>query len=615
MDILLSPLTIAWSMCAASCMALGLILMLLWTHDWRRLDYLLAAAMAVAGGCSALTEMGLAFAGDIPTYIELMKIQVPLAFIIVMSLVWFVYIDLGTASRSLALAITALWIIHLTIHLMSPSSGVYAEIASLDQIRSPWGETFAVPRGTVHPWRFIVDVAVLLTLVYLVQATIRAWRDGDRERAALIGGSSAVFIILGGVHSFLVDSGRLAMPYLISVSFLWIVAAMSYQLVGEVLKAGRYARVLEARDKRWHELLEKLPLLVVRRDPAGNIEYVNPALLAATGHSAQELHGTHFSRLVPEAEADRALARFDRVLRESVGHPQVFSLTAIDGKVREILWSTVVLRDENAQPVGVLSIGLDLTDQLQTRSDLAQARHEMELMSRLTLLGEVAAGLAHELNQPLAAILSNVQAARRMLATDSPTDLQELREIMDDVIAEDKRAGQVVHGLRAMLRSSETMDGRASLGKVVSAGAELMAGELRAEGTRLSIDLEDEFDVVSAEPIQAQLVVMNLILNAKHASRLLPPGRREVVIRSRAVNGEIVVSVADRGMGIDPDTMKNMFEPFMTTRKAGLGMGLAICRRIVEGCGGRIWAENRAGGGATVYFSLPRVDGQQQVGA
>jgi len=238
------------------------------------------------------------------------------------------------------------------------------------------------------------------------------------------------------------------------------------------------------------------------------------------------------------------------------------------------------------------------------RVDLQRTRREMERLTRIGMLGEVAAGIAHELNQPLTAILSNAQAARRFLASENP-DLDEVRDIVDDIIADDKRAGSVIHGLRAMFNRDETLPDAAHVNDSVRLVSEILTGELRANNVVLKTELAQKLPAVNGDEVQIQQVLMNLILNAMHAMSDTPDHARRIVVQTVPNDDEVLISVADTGPGISADALPRLFDAFYTMQQDGLGMGLAICKRIVERHGGRIWAEANSDAGATFKFGLP----------
>jgi C4-dicarboxylate-specific signal transduction histidine kinase len=221
------------------------------------------------------------------------------------------------------------------------------------------------------------------------------------------------------------------------------------------------------------------------------------------------------------------------------------------------------------------------------------------------MLGELAGSLAHELNQPLTAILSNAQAAQRFLARDG-IDVQEVREILADIVAEDKRAGEVIHRLRLLLRKGEVQRQPLDVNGVVEEVLKLVRSDLVNQGVTAWPDLAPDLPVIECDRVQLQQVLLNLVLNACDAMAGAEPGARQIKIRTaREEDGAVRISVADRGPGIPPDLRERVFEPFYTTKPQGLGLGLTVCRSIVTAHGGRLWSENGQKGGAVFCLSLP----------
>jgi signal transduction histidine kinase len=229
---------------------------------------------------------------------------------------------------------------------------------------------------------------------------------------------------------------------------------------------------------------------------------------------------------------------------------------------------------------------------------------EVAQLRRVLTLGEMVGGLAHEINQPLAAILSNAQAARRFLASES-VDLEEIGEIVEDIIADDKRASEIVKGLRTMLRRDTAGNSSADLAAATRAAIALVRGECHAHSVSLDVELDPALGFVRANEIEIEQVFVNLLLNGIRAAAAVPRNQRDVRVRCDARDGIAYCTVADSGPGIREDVRKSLFEPFVSTSGDGLGLGLSVCKRIVERAGGRIWAEDGAGRGASFTFTLP----------
>lgn len=235
---------------------------------------------------------------------------------------------------------------------------------------------------------------------------------------------------------------------------------------------------------------------------------------------------------------------------------------------------------------------------------VSQARRETDRLMRANLMGEVAASLAHELNQPLAAILGNAQAAEKFLADPDP-DLDEIREILADIVRDDKRARDIITNLRRMLRGDGPRDQHVGLEQVTREVLDFMGEELKRQSIDVRLTTSGDVPTVCGGQVAIQQVIMNLVLNAERAIADSLTPQREIRIRLRERQGGAEIVVRDFGPGIDKEVRQRLFEPFVTTKAGSLGMGLVVCRRIVENQGGRLTAENPEGGGARFRVWLP----------
>lgn len=277
----------------------------------------------------------------------------------------------------------------------------------------------------------------------------------------------------------------------------------------------------------------------------------------------------------------------------------------VDGTVKWVREKARVEFSDSGTPLRGLGIVQDITGRKQAEQEQYILRRQLTHVSRLTTAGELTAALAHEISQPLAAILANAQAARHILDDEKP-DMDELHAILDDIISDDTRAREVIKRIRSLLRKESAKSGRMDINRVIEDALKLVERESRFRRITVRSALAQGLPPVTADPIQIGQVVVNLVLNAMDAIGEDSEPPRDVTVESR-MNGEteIVVSVRDTGKGIGEEALRSVFDPFYTTKEDGLGLGLAISRSIIESHGGRLSAADNPGRGATFSFSLP----------
>ncbi|MYN40953.1 PAS domain-containing protein [Duganella sp. FT109W] len=282
-----------------------------------------------------------------------------------------------------------------------------------------------------------------------------------------------------------------------------------------------------------------------------------------------------------------------------------YRITLPDGAQRWIGSHGSVETDAAGRPALVRGVSLDITARKQAELDALQRQKEVTHLSRVAVLGELSGALAHELNQPLTAILSNAQAARRFLERQPP-DLAEVDEILRDIIDEDRRAGEVIQRLRRLFDKGETPRAPVDLNFLTRDVIRLLRNDLINHGIAVRTELTAPHAVASADAVQLQQVLINLLMNACDAMAGAAPDEAVIVVRSAPAGAAAVqLSVIDHGAGIPAAALAHIFEPFYTTKERGMGLGLSICRNIVAAHHGQLWAENNPGGGASVHLRLP----------
>ena len=260
--------------------------------------------------------------------------------------------------------------------------------------------------------------------------------------------------------------------------------------------------------------------------------------------------------------------------------------------------------DKNQRVIGLTGVFLDITDRKHAETEAAQQREYVTHLMRVRTIGALSGAVAHELNQPLTAILSNAQAAQRMLSRQS-IDIRELRTTIKDIIDDDSRAAQVIKHLRLLLAKSEANFETVGLSELVGGTLDLVRAELIERQIRLNVKLDPALPAIKADQVQLQQVILNLILNAADALMANPSKSRALTLSAARDEDSIEFVCSDNGPGIPTDSLGRLFEPFYTTKKHGLGLGLLISRSIVTMHGGSLWATNNPDRGAAFHLKLP----------
>jgi signal transduction histidine kinase len=267
------------------------------------------------------------------------------------------------------------------------------------------------------------------------------------------------------------------------------------------------------------------------------------------------------------------------------------------------------------QAVLIADLLLQHTRRRRSETDLQRNREQLAHVTRVSTMGELATSLAHELNQPLTAILSNAQAAQRFLNA-KPADLKEVREILDDIVTDNSRAGEVIRRMRALVKKEKLEFAPIDIASVIGDVVQLVHNDGILRNIRVEIECQEGLPSARGDRVQLQQVVLNLLVNAFDAMKEAATTERKVVVRAETNGaGTVEISVRDHGIGLTSDELVKIFEPFYTTKREGLGMGLPISRSIIEAHGGRLWAESDVDRGATFYFTLPATDGEAPLAA
>jgi len=312
-----------------------------------------------------------------------------------------------------------------------------------------------------------------------------------------------------------------------------------------------------------------------------------------------------FERWVHPADRPRVLEAFRNLNSAGVPLDIEYKVVLRDGRTRHLHHIAQVVRDEDGQIEKQIGTIHDITDRQHAEDEARQLQERLTHFSRLSTMGEMAAGLAHEINQPLSAIATYSQACQRLLCQAEP-DIPDVISALEQVNAQALRAGEVIRRLRNFVKNREVKREWVNCERLLEDLRTLAETDARLHNVRLHLDVQKELPGVHADAIQLQQVVLNLVRNSIDAMAECPEDRREIVLKaSRLEDGQIQITVADQGSGLAPGAEEHLFNPFFTTKATGTGLGLAISHSIIRAHGGRLWQTPNEPFGTCFHFTLP----------
>ena len=363
---------------------------------------------------------------------------------------------------------------------------------------------------------------------------------------------------------------------------------------------------LRTRESHLRSILETIPDAMIVIDGNGIMQFFSSAAERQFGYREDEAIGQNVSILMPNPDRvrhDGYLARY-----RSTGERHIIGIGRIvTGQRKDGTTFPMHLAIGEMQSGGApyfTGFVRDLTEHQQTQARLQELQSELVHVSRLSAMGEMASALAHELNQPLAAISNYMKGSRRLLSTSSDPNISKIESALDRAAEQAIRAGQIIRRLRDFVARGESEKRIESISKLIEEAGALGLSGAREQGVQLRFNLDPEHDLVLVDRVQIQQVLVNLFRNALEA--MAQSSRRELIASNAPVDDDMIeIEVSDTGSGFAEDVKANLFQTFFTTKETGMGVGLSISRSIIEAHGGRMWAEANASGGATFRFTLP----------
>ena len=383
-------------------------------------------------------------------------------------------------------------------------------------------------------------------------------------------------------------------------------------IVDDITERKHAEEALRRSERQFRALFEEAPVGIALVDAHGRPFASNRKLQQMLGYGADELRRTPFTVFTHRDDADSDWSLFTDLLN---GKRDTYHIEKrYVRKDGALVWGDLtvhVVRDDRGEPLFTIGIVEDITERKRAEESLRQAQAELAHVTRVTTLGELAASIAHEVNQPLGAIVADANASLNWLAAARP-DLERVREALEAIVTDGHRAAEVIQRTRQLATKTAPQKTLLDINDVIRDVEPLVRSELLRHQVSLLSQLLPEPPTVLGDRVQLQQVIINLVMNAVEAMVPVTDRPRELVIRSeRHDRGFVRVAVQDTGVGLDPNHVSQVFDAFYTTKSSGMGMGLSISRSIVEAHGGRLWAGSNVGPGTTFRFSLPTATDDQ----
>jgi two-component system, LuxR family, sensor kinase FixL len=599
----MSWVTVVFSMTASASLTLAFIYGFIW---WRHRDAwvnLLFSLVALGTAAFAWANLALLRAESPAQYSAAIYWGQVAAWAIVLPLAGFVRLYFRAGRPWLLWGVCVARTVSLLLNFLTGQNLNYREITALGHT-SFLGEALPIAVGAPNPWMLIGNLSIVALVIFILDASITVWRRGEQRLALMLGGSILLFATAALAQSMLVFWGVIQWPPVPSLFYLGVIVAMGYELASDAARSANRARDLRAREQELTLAAEAVKLGFWSWEFARNEIWATEQWRTLFGFTTSERLDLNFflQRLHPD---DREMTRQTLLQRAPSNdrYQMQYRVLLPDGRMRWIASHGRIEFSDGSVPLRLRGIAVDITHAKQMDLEVEAQRNDLAHLLRLKSLGELSSGIAHELKQPLTTILSNAQAVE--LLARHPCDLQQIREIAQDIILANRRASDIINGLRALAKKSEFEPLALLANELIHDVLRFMNNDLMARDVRIATELTEHLPAIRGDRVQLQQVLINLILNASDAMSQPADLPHVLTLRSGRAESHVQISVADTGNGIPPGLQERIFEPYHTTKPQGMGLGLSLSRSIVSAHGGRLWAENQIGGGAVFHFTIP----------
>ncbi|MBV9433002.1 MAG: PAS domain S-box protein, partial [Hyphomicrobiales bacterium] len=426
------------------------------------------------------------------------------------------------------------------------------------------------------------------------------WRERD-ERALAELRSTGSFQPLEKEY-FRKDGSRV--PVLVGVALFKEGSDEGVAFVLDLTERKRAEEALRESERNLRSAMDGIPGQVAVLAPNGELEAVNRQILEYSGQSLEELRNWGTNETVHPDDLPHVVEVFSKSIASGVPYYLEQRLRRFDGEYRWLDNRGVPIRDDSGRITHWYALLTDIEERIQALAQLQQMQSDFAHVNRVSMMGELAASLSHEITQPIASARNNARAAQNFLDMQPP-NLGEVREALACVVGDADRAGSIIDRIREHIKKAPPRKEHFDLNQAIDEVMVLARSAIMKNGVSVRTRLADGLLPVHGDRVQVQQVVLNLILNAVEAMASVETGPRDLLLSTEQDHAGVIVAARDSGPGIAPEHRERVFKSFYTTKPGGTGMGLSICRSIIDAHGGRLWADANEPRGAVFHFTLP----------